>query len=520
MQHALAVTRAGDFSAWYQAVVDQADLAEESGVRGCMIIRPWGYGIWQRMQELLDRRFRDTGHENCYFPLFIPLSFIAREAEHVEGFAKEMAVVTHHRLKMIDGVLKPDPDAKLEEPLIVRPTSETVIGQAFHRWVRSHRDLPLLLNQWANVVRWEMRPRLFLRTTEFLWQEGHTAHATAQDAREETLRMLEVYRSFAEDALAMPVVTGEKPAHERFPGAENTYSIEAMMQDGKALQAGTAHYLGTNFAEAQNIRYQTEGGDLAFAHTTSWGVSTRLVGGVVMTHGDDDGLRLPPIVAPRQIVLIPMLREKPEDAGVLEFCEALAAQLNRAQAFGEPVRALVDRKSGRAIDKRWTWIKRGVPVICDLGARDVASGNVTYIRRDQLRSGEKIQSQALPRQQFVDQIGALLASVHATLYQSAKQFQIDNIRSDITTFEALAAHFKSAQGQDAEESSTSAGFRGWAKVAWARPAGEALSRVEQQLKSLKLTVRNAPLAQEPITGQRCVFSGEPAREFVLVGRSY
>jgi prolyl-tRNA synthetase len=219
-------------------------------------------------------------------------------------------------------------------------------------------------------------------------------------------------------------------------------------------------------------------------------------------------------------VLIPMLREKPEDAGVLEFCEALAAQLNRAQAFGEPVRALVDRKSGRAIDKRWTWIKRGVPVICDLGARDVASGNVTYIRRDQLRNGEKIQSQALPRQQFVDQIGALLASVHATLYQSAKQFQIDNIRSDITTFEALAAHFKSAQGQDAEESSTSAGFRGWAKVAWARPAGEALSRVEQQLKSLKLTVRNAPLAQEPITGQRCVFSGEPAREFVLVGRSY
>jgi prolyl-tRNA synthetase len=519
MQNALAVTRAGDFAAWYQAVVDQADLAEESGVRGCMIIRPWGYGIWQRMQELLDRRFRDSGHENCYFPLFIPLSYIAREAEHVEGFAKEMAVVTHHRLKMIDGVLMPDPEAKLEEPLIVRPTSETVIGAAFHRWVRSHRDLPLLLNQWANVVRWEMRPRLFLRTSEFLWQEGHTAHATAQEAREETARMLEVYRSFAEDVLAMPVVAGEKPAHERFPGADNTYSIEAMMQDGKALQAGTAHYLGTNFAEAQSIRYQTEAGDLAFAHTTSWGVSTRLVGGVVMTHGDDDGLRLPPIVAPRQIVLIPMLRDKPEDAAVLEFCTALAAQLNATQAFGEAVRALVDRKSGRAIDKRWAWIKRGVPVICDIGARDVAAGNVSYIRRDQLRNGEKILSQVLPRQQFVEQIGVLLAGVHSTLHQSAKQRLADNIRSDITTFAALAAHFSSPSSPGADEDA-SGEFRGWAQVAWSRPDGAALAKIEQQLKSLKLTVRNAPLAQEPITDQRCVFSGEPAREFVLVGRSY
>jgi prolyl-tRNA synthetase len=520
MQHALSVTREGDFSAWYQAVVAQADLAEESGVRGCMIIRPWGYGVWQRMQEILDRRFRETGHENCYFPLFIPLSYIAREAEHVEGFAKEMAVVTHHRLKMIDGVLKPDPEAKLEEPLIVRPTSETVIGAAFHRWVRSHRDLPLLLNQWANVVRWEMRPRLFLRTTEFLWQEGHTAHATAQDAREETARMLEVYRSFAEDVLAMPVVAGEKPAHERFPGADNTYSIEAMMQDGKALQAGTAHYLGTNFAEAQNIRYQTEAGDLAFAHTTSWGVSTRLVGGVVMTHGDDDGLRLPPIVAPRQVVLIPMLRDKPEDAGVVDYCEALAAQLNRSEAFGEPVRALVDRKAGRAIDKRWAWIKRGVPLICDIGARDVAAANVSYIRRDQLRDGEKVRSMVVPRQQFVEQVGRLLGDVHTALHESARQRMMSSIRTDILGFEALAAYFRSTADQADEDSTGGAGFRGWARVAWARPEGAALAAVEKQLKSLKLSVRNAPLAQEPVTGLRCVFSGEPAREFVLVGRAY
>src|SRR5689334_3327274 len=323
MQHALSVTRQENFAAWYQAIVDQADLAEESGVRGCMIIRPWGYGVWQRMQDLLDRRIRDTGHENCYFPIFIPLSFLAKEAEHVEGFAKEMAVVTHHRLKNIDGVLQPDPDAKLEEPLIVRPTSETVIGAAFRRWIRSHRDLPLLLNQWANVVRWEMRPRMFLRTAEFLWQEGHTAHATHEEALEHTFRMLEVYRSFSEDSLGVPVIPGEKPAHERFPGAESTFSIEAMMQDGKALQAGTAHYLGTNFSRAQNIRYQTERGDLAHAHTTSWGATTRLVGAVVMTHGDDDGLRLPPVIAPKQILLVPILRDKPEDGAVVQYCEEL-----------------------------------------------------------------------------------------------------------------------------------------------------------------------------------------------------
>src|SRR5665213_1917923 len=519
MQRALSVTRER-FADWYQAVIQGADMAESSPVRGAMVIKPWGYGVWERIQGELDRRIKASGHENCYFPLFIPLSFIAKEAEHVEGFAKEMAVVTHHRLKMIDGKLVPDPDAKLEEPLVVRPTSETIIADAFARWIKSYRDLPLLLNQWANVVRCEMRPRLFLRTTEFLWQEGHTAHATAAEAREETARMLEVYRSFAEDALAMPVIAGEKPAHERFPGAANTYSIEAMMQDGKALQAGTAHYLGTNFAQAQSIRYQTEAGDLAFAHTTSWGVSTRLVGGVVMTHGDDDGLRLPPIVAPRQIVLIPMLRDKPEDAGVVEFCETLATELNRAHAFGEPVRALVDRKGGRAIDKRWTWIKRGVPVICDIGARDVAAGNVTYIRRDQLRNGEKIQSQALLRQQFIEQIGALLGSIHSALHECAKQRLADNIRTDIASFEALAEHFKTADGGAGDEDLANADFRGWARVAWARPQGAALAKVEQQLKGLKITVRNAPLAQQPITDQRCVFSGEPAREFVLVGRSY
>ena len=385
MQRALNVTRADNFPEWYQAVVRDADMAETSAVRGCMVIKPWGYGVWELMQGDLDRRIKATGHDNCYFPLFIPLSFIAKEAGHVEGFAKEMAVVTHHRLKNIDGKLQPDPEAELEEPLIVRPTSETIIGDAFSRWIRSYRDLPLLVNQWANVVRWEMRTRLFLRTAEFLWQEGHTAHADEADARVETLKMLEVYRAFSEDILAMPVVTGEKPENERFPGAVSTYSIEAMMQDGKALQAGTSHYLGTGFAHAQNIRFQTDQGDWAFCHTTSWGVSTRLIGGVIMTHGDDDGLRLPPAIAPRQIVIVPMLRDKPEDAEVLAYAKGLADDLNDLVAFKGAVRAFVDTKPLKSAEKRWNWVRKGAPVIVEIGPRDAAGGQVTYMRRDQLR---------------------------------------------------------------------------------------------------------------------------------------
>src|SRR5579862_8298868 len=376
-----------------------------------MIIKPWGYGVWEEIQRDLDRRIKETGHVNAYFPLFIPLSFFAKEAEHVEGFAKEMAVVTHHRLRAVDGKLEVDPEAKLEEPLIVRPTSETIIADAFQRWIKSHRDLPLLINQWANVVRWEMRTRLFLRTSEFLWQEGHTAHADEADAREETLRMLEVYRDFSEATLAMPVVAGEKPENERFPGAVATYSIEAMMQDGKALQAGTSHYLGENFARAQNIRFQTQSGGLEYCHTTSWGVSTRLIGGVVMTHGDDDGLRLPPAIAPRQIVIVPILRDKPEDGEVLAYADALAKALNGQSALGERLRALVDVRGMRSADKRWDWVRRGAPVIVEVGPRDAASGQVTFMRRDRLRDGEKIASQSTSREAFVGGAPAMLAEI-------------------------------------------------------------------------------------------------------------
>ncbi|MBV9550750.1 MAG: proline--tRNA ligase [Alphaproteobacteria bacterium] len=508
MQRALSVTR-DRFADWYQAVVRDADMAETSPVRGAMVIKPWGYGVWEQVQGELDRRIKATGHENCYFPLFIPLSFIAKEAEHVEGFAKEMAVVTHHRLKNIDGKLQPDPAARLEEPLVVRPTSETIIGDAFSRWVKSHRDLPLLINQWANVVRWEMRPRLFLRTTEFLWQEGHTAHANEAEARAETMQCLEMYRAFAEEVLAMPVVAGEKPENERFPGAVGTWSIEAMMQDGKALQAGTSHFLGTHFAEAQNIRFQDDAGGMAFCHTTSWGVSTRLIGGVIMTHGDDDGLRLPPAIAPRQIVVVPMLRDKPEDAEVLKYCEVLVEALNKLSVFGQPLRALLDTKKIKSAEKRWNWVRRGAPLIVEVGPRDASGGNVTVMRRDDLRDGDKIKSFVKARVDFLEGAAQLLEEIQAGLYAEAKARLDSNIKRGITDWAGVENYF--AGGDDE--------FKGWLRVAWSRPSGAELEAVDAKLKALKLTIRNAPMDQ-PASFAPCLFTGKPGAEEILIGRAY
>ena len=508
-KRALPVTREENFPEWYQAAVRDGDMAETSPVRGCMIIKPWGWGVWERIQAELDARIKETGHDNCYFPLFIPMSFIAKEAEHVEGFAKEMAVVTHHRLKNENGQLVVDPAAKLEEPLIVRPTSETIIGDAFQRWIKSYRDLPLLINQWANVVRWEMRTRLFLRTAEFLWQEGHTAHADRDDAMGETLKMLEVYREFAENVLALPVVAGEKPANERFPGADNTYSIEAMMQDGKALQAGTSHYLGTHFAKAQDIQFQSKEGQLEYCHTTSWGVSTRLIGGVIMTHGDDDGLRMPPKIAPRQIVIVPMLRDKPEDKELLDYCAALEKEL-KAQG----IRVLVDAKPIKSAEKRWNWVRRGAPVIVEIGGRDAAGDNVTYMRRDALRDGDKIASHTAPQTEFVAGATALLDDIQAKLFAEAKARLDGNIVRGLTSFDALADYFGAAEGDD-----EGGAFKGWAEVAWSKPEGETLEAIAERLKALKLTIRNAPLNQKPAEG-KCLFTGEAAREYVLIGRAY
>ena len=515
MQRALNVTRADNFPEWYQAVVREADMAETSPVRGCMIIKPWGYGVWELIQAELDRRIKATGHDNCYFPLFVPLSFIAKEAEHVEGFAKEMAVVTHHRLKSIDGKLQPDPDALLDEPLIVRPTSETIIGDAFQRWIKSHRDLPLLINQWANVVRWELRTRLFLRTAEFLWQEGHTAHVDEADAMAETMRILELYRAFSEDVLAMPVIAGEKPENERFPGAVSTFSIEAMMQDGKALQAGTSHYLGTHFAEAQNIRYQSDKSELEYCHTTSWGVSTRLIGGVIMTHGDDDGLRLPPRIAPRQVVIVPMLRDKPEDAEVLAYCDALAAQLLDASAFGAPLRVLVDKKPLRSAEKRWNWVRRGAPLLVEIGPRDAAGGQVTFMRRDDLRDGDRIKSNSAALADFVARAPGLLAEIQTALHDQAKTQLESNIVSGIKDLAGISEFFGAASDNDDDVGA----FKGWVRVPWSRPAGAELDKIADWLKALKLTVRNAPLDQAAPTGA-CVFTGAPAVEDILIARAY
>ena len=508
MKHALSVTRAQDFAAWYQDVIKEADLAEESGVRGCMVIRPWGYGMWERIQTLMDKQIKLAGVENCYFPLFIPLSFFEKEADHVDGFAKEMAVVTHHRL-IADGKggLIPDPTAKLEEPLVVRPTSETVIGAAMARWIQSWRDLPLMVNQWANVVRWEMRTRMFLRTSEFLWQEGHTAHANKADAMAETLRALEMYRAFAVDALCMPVIAGEKPEHERFPGAEATYSIEAMMQDGKALQAGTSHYLGTSFAEAAGIRYQDKDGGHALVHTTSWGVSTRLIGGVIMTHGDDDGLKCPPQIAPHQIVIVPMLRDNDEDEAILGYCRSLAAELRALSAFGEPVRVLLDTKAIKAQTKRWGWVKKGAPLVIEVGPRDVAGANVSVIQRTALYTGEgKLNSKIMSQADFVAQASILLENVQADLSNDANNWLHSNIARDVTD---LAAHFKGSEDK----------VVGWVEVQWSRPTGSALAKIVEQLKALKLTMRNTPLDAAAADGV-CFFTGDNAVERVLVGRTY
>ena len=510
IRHALSVTREGDFAQWYQEVVSEADMAEESGVRGCMVIKPWGYGIWERIQFLMDARIKAAGVENCYFPLFIPLGYFAKEAEHVEGFAKEMAVVTHHRL-VGDGKggLIPDPEAKLEEPLVVRPTSETVIGAAMSRWVQSWRDLPLLTNQWANVVRWEMRTRMFLRTTEFLWQEGHTAHATRDDAMEETLRALEMYRSFAEDVLAMPVIAGEKPENERFPGAVATYSIEAMMQDGKALQAGTSHYLGTGFAEAAGIRYQDREGQQTLCHTTSWGVSTRMIGGVIMTHGDDDGLRVPPAIAPQQIVILPMLREDDGDAALLAYCEDLRKALAGLTALGEPVRVLLDKRPGKATQKRWGWVKRGAPLILEIGGRDAAGGQVSVLRRDRLwREDGKVNFAGMARDAFIAEAAATLADIQQSLHTEARARRDANIHRGIDSLDALAAFY-----------GANARYPGWVEVVWARPTGAALDGVVEKLKALKLTIRNTPMDAEPVSGT-CIFTGEPAVERIYIARSY
>ena len=400
--------RAKDFSEWYGDVITQAELADYSPVRGCMVIRPHGYAVWELMQGALDGMFRATGHKNAYFPLFIPMSFLAKEAEHVEGFAKEVALVTHTRLKTVNGVLGVDPASALEEPLVVRPTSETIIYSMFAKWIQSYRDLPLLLNQWCNIVRWEMRTRMFLRTTEFLWQEGHTAHATEADAEEEARKMLGVYRTFQEEWVAMPVLTGRKTDSERFAGALRTYAVEALMQDNKALQAGTAHNLGQNFAKAFDVKFQTAAGGLDHVWNTSWGVTTRMIGGMIMSHGDDNGLVCPPKLAPVQVVIVPIWRSDEERGQVSGVGGQVKADLEKAG-----FRVELDLRDMKPGAKYFEWEAKGVPLRLEIGPRDVAAGHAMAARRTGGKAPLKLDG-------IVGAVTGALDEIQAALFQAAK----------------------------------------------------------------------------------------------------
>jgi len=499
-QTAITPTRADDYPEWYQQVIKAADLAENSPVRGCMVIKPWGYALWENIQRALDDMFKATGHQNAYFPLFIPLSYLEKEAEHVEGFAKECAVVTHHRLEPKPGGGL-QPAGELEEPLIVRPTSETIIGATYAKWVQSYRDLPILINQWANVVRWEMRTRMFLRTAEFLWQEGHTVHATSEEAVEETERMIDVYADFAENWMAMPVTIGSKTPDERFPGAVDTLTIEAMMQDMKALQAGTSHFLGQNFAKASEIKFQNMEGNVQFAWTTSWGVSTRLIGALIMTHSDDDGFVLPPRLAPTQIVILPIYRDDETKAAVLAHVKALQTELRSQSYAGAAIRVDIDDRDMRGGEKKWFHVKRGVPVRIEIGPKDLDAGTMFVGRRDQPKSF------SMPREGAATQLAATLAEIQKSLFDRAAELRSKNTR--VITNEKDFREFFTPKNEETPE------IHG----------GFALCHfvdhevLQPLLKELKVTIRCIPRDNNNTPGT-CFYTGKPASKQALFAKSY
>ena len=484
-------SREEDYSQWYNELVGKADMAEHSAVRGCMVIKPYGYAIWENMQAALDKMFKDTGHSNAYFPLFIPKSFFSKEASHVEGFATECAVVTHYRLKNDgNGNIVVDEDAKLEEELIVRPTSETIIWNTYKGWIQSYRDLPILVNQWANVVRWEMRTRLFLRTAEFLWQEGHTAHATSQEAIEETERMLDVYADFAENWMALPVVKGKKTANERFAGALDTYCIEALMQDGKALQAGTSHFLGQNFAKAFDVKFTSKEGKLDYVWATSWGVSTRLIGALIMAHSDDSGLVLPPKLAPIQVVIVPIYRSDQELDQISAIAKELVIQLKLKNISVK----YDDRDTLRPGFKFAEYEMKGVPVRLAIGGRDLENGTIEIARRD---TKEK---QTISRDGLVPHIEALLVDIQNTIYQKALRFREENTREANSYQE-----FK-------ELLDTKAGF---ISAHW-----DGTPETEKRIKDeTKATIRCIPLNNKLENGF-CMITGNPSTQRVLFARAY
>ena len=486
------VTRSENYSEWYNELVTRADLAENSAVRGCMVIKPYGYAIWEKMRDALDKMFKDTGHVNAYFPLFIPKSFLCREAEHVEGFAKECAVVTHYRLKNDpdgSGVVV-DPDARLEEELIVRPTSETIIWNTYKNWIKSYRDLPILCNQWANVVRWEMRTRMFLRTAEFLWQEGHTAHATKEEAIEEASRMLDVYADFAEKFMAMPVLKGIKSPNERFAGALDTYCIEAMMQDGKALQAGTSHFLGQNFAKAFDVKFLSNENKLEYVWATSWGVSTRLMGALIMTHSDDNGLVLPPKLAPTQVVIIPIYRNADQLPVISEKANEIKRKL---EAKGISVK-YDDRDSFKPGWKFNEYEFKGVPVRIAIGPRDIENGTVEVARRDTL------EKEVYQIADIENKIEHLLEAIQENLFTKALAFREGNTRKADTWEE-----FNRILDEDG----------GFILAHW-----DGTPETEEAIKEkTKATIRCIPF-DAPEEEGKCIFSGKPSKRRVVFARSY
>jgi len=481
--------RKQDYSQWYLDVIKEAKLADHSQVRGCMVIRPHGFALWENMKAALDKMFKETGHENAYFPLFIPKSFLSKEAQHVEGFAKECAVITHSRLKSVDGGVEVDPESKLEEELIVRPTSETIIWDSYRNWIQSYRDLPILINQWANVVRWEMRTRLFLRTMEFLWQEGHTAHATKEEAIEETERMLEVYRTFAEEYMAMPVITGRKTETERFAGAEETYCIEALMQDGKALQAGTSHFLGQNFAKAFDVKFQNKDGEHDYVWATSWGVSTRLVGGLIMTHSDDNGLVLPPKLAPYQVVVVPIYRSDDQKAAVLEYIQPVIKQLEEK---GITVK-LDGRDNYNPGYKFAEHEAQGVPLRIAVGPRDIENNNLELARRDTLEKN------IVPKEGIENRIETLLGQIQTDLFNSAKERTEKNTRN-VDSYDDFKKEIEKG---------------GFIYAHW-----DGTAETEEKIKEeTKATIRCIPLESDAESGE-CIVTGNPSAQRVLFARAY
>ncbi len=502
VQTAISPTRAEDYSEWYQQAVKASDLAEHSPVRGCMVIKPWGYSLWENIQRELDDLFKATGVKNAYFPLFIPLSFLEKEAEHVEGFAKECAVVTHHRLeKNPQGGLVPA--GLLAEPLVVRPTSETIIGDSFSKWVSSYRDLPLLINQWCNVVRWEMRTRIFLRTSEFLWQEGHTAHASAEEALKRTQLMLEIYAQMAEEYLAMPVIRGRKTPSERFPGAVDTLCIEAMMQDCKALQAGTSHFLGQNFARASQIKFQNAQESEEYAWTTSWGASTRLIGGVIMTHGDDDGIILPPRVASSHVVLLPIIRKEEERQAVMEYTHSIAKELRDTWYHHSRIRVEVDdRDIGGA--RGWDWIKKGIPVRVEIGPRDMADNAVFMARRDKSHK----EKTSMKREQFVKEIPAILDDIQQNLFSQAVDFR----KNHTVSIDERKDFYDYFTPHNKEKPEIHGGF------AYSHWCGSA--ECEAKIKEdLQVTIRCIPFDSQS-EGKKCICCQNPGTERVVFAKAY